>query len=422
MGNTTTDTKEILIIGAGLAGLCCARHLYESGFSPIIIEASDGVGGRVRTDNVEGFLLDRGFQVLLTAYPEAKRMLDYGALNLRPFFPGALVHYRGQFCKLSDPFRQPREAITTLMSPVGSVFDKFCIAKLRKRACAGPLSDLFQRRETTTLQALRAYGFSEGMIDGFFRPYLGGVMLDRDLNASSRMFEFVFRMFAQGDTVVPAEGMGAIPKQLAARLPADTIRTGVRVAALADRGVVLENGESLQGAAAVVIATDGREAARILGQPEPPPGRGVTCLYFAADGPPIKEPMLMLDGDGSGPVNNICVISQVAPSYAPVNQSLVSASVIGIPQKSDADLEDVVRGQMASWFGPDVYKWRHLRTYRISNALPDQSPPALEPAERPVTVREGVYVCGDHRDTASIQGAMVSGRRAAEALLKDLQE
>ena len=409
------SNPEVTIIGGGLSGLCCARRLHEAGVSFQLLEGSEEVGGRVRTDEVDGFLLDRGFQVLLTAYPEAQDVLDYDALNLARFAPGALVRYRGRFHRFTDPWRSPRHLFATASSPIGSLTDKLRVARLRSRVCRSSLDKLFERPETTTINALRQEGFSKRFIDSFFRPFLGGVFLERDLNTSSRMFDFVFRMFATGNVVLPAGGIGEIARQITNKLPDETLRTGASVEAFEGTTVRLTSGEMLQ-AGAVVIACEAPAAAKLLVDPTPPSGRGVTCLYFAAERPPIEEPILVLNGDGVGPINNLCVPSQVTPTYAPASQALVSVTVLGLP---DGDVEASVRKQLLDWFGPDVIAWRHLRTYRIPYALPSQAPPALSPVEKSSSRGDHLFVCGDYLDTASIQGAMVSGRRAAECVMQD---
>jgi phytoene dehydrogenase-like protein len=230
------------------------------------------------------------------------------------------------------------------------------------------------------------------------------------------MFRFVSRMLAEGDAAVPNLGMGEIPAQLAARLPKDAIRLRSPVERVEPGRVTLSGGETL-AAKAIVVAVEGPTAGRLLGTRIKPPGsRGVTCLYFAAEKSPLGEPILALNADETGPVNNVAVLSDVAPGYAPPGSSLVSVSVLGITADDDASVEASVRDQLAGWYGPVVRGWRHLRTYRIPHALPDQTAPALDPIERPVALGDGLFVCGDHRDTASIHGAMTSGWRTAQAV------
>jgi phytoene dehydrogenase-like protein len=410
--------KRVIVIGAGLAGLCAARYLTRNGIGCTVVEASDGVGGRVRTDLVDGYRLDRGFQVLLTAYPEAKKELNYETLDLHRFTPGALIRFRGNFHKISDPLRQPNDLAATVFSPVGTLLDKANVARLRWNVQRGSVDDLFQRPSTSTLQRLRQAGFSEAMIDRFFRPFFGGIFLDRNLGTSSRLFDFIFRMFAEGNTVLPMGGIEAIPRQLAETLPEGTIRLKTKVEALTEDGVRLAGGESLH-ADAVIVAVEGPEAARLTGEIQDPGVRSVTCLYFSGERAPISQPILILNGDGIGPINNLCFPSQVAPSYAPPNRTLVSASVLGDPGEDDELLRARVQGQLTEWFGYPAKEWSFLKSYRIRYAQPAQPPGALEPPQRPIRLRPGRYVCGDHRDNASINGAMVSGRRAAEALMRD---
>ncbi|MCE9590587.1 MAG: FAD-dependent oxidoreductase [Planctomycetes bacterium] len=412
---------DVAIIGGGLAGLCCAIQLKRAGVPFMLIEADDRLGGRVRTDEVDGFLLDRGFQVLLTAYPECKRMLDYEELNIQPFYPGAMVRHDGAFHRLSDPWRRPMDGIEAVLSGIASLTDKIKVADLRSHCQEGTPEDLLRRPETTTLEALRGYGMSDAIIDRFFRPFLGGVFLDDSLNTSSRMLDFVFRMFSSGNNVLPARGMGAIPEQLASELPAAAIRLNCKVDSIDPNTgtVTLPTGEWIDSKV-IVVATEGPEAARLLNRPQPRAWRAVTCVYFAAFEPPIRDPFLVLNGDGKGPVNNMCVPNLISPSYAPIGMSLISATVLGDPPGGDKKLVAGVWRHMQEWFGDSVKQWRPLRAYRIRKALPDQTPGALEPAQKTVKQGKGLIVCGDHMDTASINGAMASGRRAAEAALTEL--
>lgn len=411
-------TVNVTIVGAGISGLCCALRLQQAGVHCTIYEASDGVGGRMRTDEVDGFLLDRGFQVLLTSYPEAQQVLDFAALQLQGFQPGALVRHGGRFHELTDPWRRPWGAIRSLFSPIGTTADKLRVGRLRSQVMQGTVADQFARSETTTLEALQTAGFSERMIDPFFRPFLGGIFLDADLATSSRMLNFVFRMFSSGTASLPAGGMQAIPRQIADQLPPSAIRLNSPVASVEPTKIRLVSGQEIE-TQAVVVASEGPSAAKLLGMPAPESSQGVTCLYFAAAKPPIDRPILLLNGEGNGPINNLCVPTAVAPSYGPADQSLISVTVLGTPT-DDPQLEAEVLNQLRDWFGTQVDSWRHLKTYSIPYALPSQPAGALEEPQRAVRCRPGLYVCGDHRDNASIQGAMTSGRRAAEAVLQDL--
>jgi phytoene dehydrogenase-like protein len=409
-------TDPVVVVGAGLAGLSCARVLSERGVDVRVLEASDGPGGRVRSDHVDGFVLDRGFQVLFTAYPEVQRQIDIAALRPGAFLPGARVVVDGKGHDVTDPLRDPLAALPGVLSPVGSLADKLRVLRLRHDVTRVSLEALWQRPSTTTLERLRAFGFSSTMIDRFFRPFLGGIFLDRELSTSSRLFDFYFRMLSQGDTVLPRDGMGALSAQLASRLPADVLTLNTPVARVGADHVVLQD-QTRVAARAVVVATDGPAAARLLDGAVPAPAsRGVTTLYFSAARSPFSPRRLVLCADG-GLVNSLCAPSDVCPSYAPAGKTLMSVTVLGLPDASDDDLQDAVRTQLREIVGDEVTRWRHLRTYRIAHAQPAQPPEAMDPVERPGRLENGVFVAGDHRDHASIHGALSSGRRVAEAVL-----
>lgn len=406
-----------VVVGAGLAGLACARVLADAGRDVLVLEASDGVGGRVRTDVVDGFLLDRGFQVLLTAYPAAVAQLDLGALDLRPFTAGVMVRADGRMQTLTDPLRDPVGAVGGLTSTVLRPTDAARLLALRARTTLPAGQVVATREQRTTAVHLAALGFSERIVERFFRPFLGGTFFDPDLGTSSRMFELVFRSFFQGDVAVPATGMGAIPVQLSRRLPPGAVRLSTPVERVEEGVVVTAGGERIE-AADVVVATDGPTAAQLLDDAvEVPPGLGTATLWWDAPVSPVRGPWLVLDGDRTGPVNNLAVMSDVAPGYAPAGRSLVAGSVVGVPADGDDALDGAARTQLRGWYGALVESWRLLRVDRIPWAQPRQEPRDLPYLARPVAVRERTWVCGDHRDTASIQGALVSGRRTADGIL-----
>lgn len=404
------ERVETLVVGAGLAGLSAALRLHEAGRQVLVLEASAALGGRVRTDRVGGFLLDRGFQVYLDAYPVAGDLLDLASLDLRPFEPGALVWSKGRLRRILDVFRRPGALFETALQPVGSLADKLRVARLRTRLLRSTPETIWSSPETTTLELLRREGFSERFIDLFFRSFYGGIFLEDGLATSSRLFEFTFAMFTRGFATLPAGGMQAIPEQLAARLPPGAVRLGTPVRALKG-GRALTDAGGIE-ARHVVLATDGTAASRLLPGLAEPGWKRTACLYFDAPEAPFPDRLVALRGDRAGLVHNLCVPSNIAPSYAPPDRSLVSVSVIG-EGCDEPELVERVRGELVEWFGPAAREWGHLATYRIDRALPSAT---LGHAGG--LLREGgLLVCGDHRTSASIEGAMLSGRRAAEAIL-----
>ena len=419
MGPSRADgATDVVVVGAGLAGLCCAQDLSRAGVEARVLEASDGVGGRVRTDRVDGYLLDRGFQILFTGYPEVRRRVDLAALQVSAFEPGAVVRVDGDFHRVADPLRRPLSIPATLRAPIGSLADKARLARLVMDVRTHPVADLLRRPETSTAERLSRAGFSERMIESFWRPLFAGIQLDPGLEVSSRRFDVILRMLAEGRTGVPRLGMGAVPAQLAATLPDGTVRLGARVAALAPGQVELEGGERV-AARAVVVATDGPSAHRLVGDRVADPGsRAAACCWFSTAGPPLRGATLVLDGTAGAPARNVAVMSEVAPSYAPAGRSLVAAAVPG-PDALDPTVTDRVRHQLARWFGSTVDEWEHLRTDVIPHGQPAQSPP-FRPKQA-VALGQGIFVCGDHRDTASLQGAMFSGGRTATAVLAYLR-
>lgn len=405
---------DVVIVGAGLAGLVAARTLGLNGIDSVILEASDGVGGRVRSDIVDGFVLDRGFQVLLTGYPEIHRHLDIAALDLRAFEPGALVWREGKGTVVGDPFRRPKTLVSTATASIGSVTDKARIALLRAKLLRTDPKALLRGDDIPTAAALRGMGFSSKMIDRFFRPLVGGIQLDPTLSTSRRMFDVIFRTLADGDSAVPAGGMGRITEQLASNLPRTSIHLDTPAVSVEPGRVVVSGGRSIS-AKHVIVATEGPVASRLLGLPQVK-SRSAGCVYFAADVAPVDGAYVILDGHGHGPVYNVAVMSHVSPAYAPAGKHLVAAA---LPGTIDGDLESAARRQLRSWWGPQVDNWRHLRTYRIEHGQPDQTPP-FHPKKN-VSLGNGIFVCGDHRDTGSIQGAMFSGRRCAEAVAESVR-
>ena len=406
-----TDSKrKVFVIGAGLAGLSCAVHLHESGIPVEVFEASDAIGGRVRTDILDGFLLDRGFQVYLDAYRDAGRFLDLAALDLRRFEPGALVWKRGKLWKVMDIFRRPLSFFSSAAAPVGGIGDKLRVARLRHTLLRKSIADIWRSPDRSTCEYLRQFGFSERMIDDFFRCFYGGIFLEDGLVTSSRIFEFTFRMFSEGYATLPAKGMQAIPDQLASRLPPQSIHLNSPVRSI--EGTTVRLDQCVLEASHVVVATDGSVAGRLVSGIDETKWNSTSCLYFAAERPPVSKPIIVLKGDREGLINNLSVPSLLSAGYAPRGQSLISVSVLG-DHRETPELTERVRGELVEWFGEEAMNWKHLRTEHIQRALPI-APPGND---SPLPLHGSVLVCGDHTKSGSIEGAIQSGWSTAHHLL-----
>ena len=408
----------VIIVGAGLSGLCCARRLAQNELPFLVVEADEQIGGRIKTDQLDGFLLNHGFQVLQTAYPEARQVLDFARLDLKPFAPGAMIRIGGTIYRVADPLRRPRDLIATLTAPIGSLTDRLKILKLVHKVRRQTVPELFNAPELSTIEFLRTEGFSEQIIGRFFKPFFAGVCLDPEIRASNRVFQYVLRIFAEGDVALPGRGMAAIVDQLASQLPPASIRTGARVKLIRPDGVILTSGENID-ASAVVLATEAPETARLAGLPWLGASRGEYCLYFTADKAPIEAPYLLLNGDGDGRVNSLTVPSIVAPAYAPPAKHLISVVVVENPQSDGDHLEVDVQNELMEWFGPVVKAWRHLKTFRIEHALPTQLPSMPDPTQSPAEANSGIFICGEFNSVPGIQWAMLSGRLAAERIVKE---
>lgn len=409
--------KPVIIVGGGLAGLSCARRLMEEDIPFIVLEAGQRIGGRLKTDHLNGFILNRGFHVLQTAYPETRRVLNYDRLALKPFAPGAIVRIDGRFYRIADPKRRPQDLWSTLTAPIGTMGDRLRLIRLALTVRRKMPSRIFEGQDMPTIEFLKSKGFSEKIIQRLLHPFFAGVCLDPEIKTSSRVFQYIFQIFAKGNVALPGRGMSAIVDQLKENLPADRIRTDSRVESIHPQGVVLKSDETIDGCA-VVLATEGPETARLVGAPIQIGSRGELCLYFAAQKPPLDEPYLILNGDGNGWVNSITVPNIVAPAYAPAGQYLISVVVIGHLDADDETVETMVRNELTEWFGPAVDDWRHLKTYRIVHALPAQPPPMPNPTVATTPIKPGIFVCGEYGSVPGIQWAMLSGRHAAEAVLR----
>ncbi|MFF5171725.1 NAD(P)/FAD-dependent oxidoreductase [Micromonospora sp. NPDC000089] len=405
---------DVVIVGGGLAGLAAARRLHRAGVPWRLLEAGDRLGGRVATDAVDGYLLDRGFQVLNTAYPRLGTLLDVATLDMGLFTSGVLVRRGDRLDRLVNPVREPTGAPGTALAGVGSLLDRLRFAALATGCATLPKSRLLAAAETTTQEALRRAGLSDAIVEELIRPFLSGVLLDRELETSSHVLAMILRSFARGRIGLPAQGMAALPAAIADPLPADLIELDTPVAQVAPGRVRTRAGDI--GCRAVVVAVDPPAAGTLL----PALGRvrmhGYTTYYHGTDAAPLDEPILLLDGDRRELVANTVVISRAAPTYAPAGRHLVATSVVGPTPPP----EPTIRRELDRLYGRSTADWDHLTTVSVPAALPAAPPPQGRLC-KPVALGDGLFVCGDHRDSPSIQGALASGWRTAGAVLAELR-
>jgi len=411
---------SVVVVGAGLSGLAAARHLTRHGVETTVLEASDGVGGRVRTDVVDGYRLDRGFQLYNPAYPEGARVLDHEELDLRPFVAGARIVVgsgrRRRVERIADPRRAPSWAISSLLARIGSPWSTARFGTYAVSRAVRSVASLQHEPDVTSEQALRRAGVDGVLLERVLRPFLSGVFLESELATSRRFLDVVLKSFVRGTPGVPARGMQRIPDQLARNLDV-RLRHAVTVAT--PHSVEVAGGDAHR-AEAVIVATDPVTAARLVPDVRAPAARAVTTWYFRPDCAAAEladgAAVLVLDGQRRGPLVNTVVLSHAAPDYAPPGCALVSASALGVFEGPGH--ESAVREHLEWLYGVPVKGWELIASYPIRYALPAM--PVPFELQRPVRTDGGLYVAGDHRDTSSIQGALVSGRRAAGAVLKDL--
>jgi len=407
---------DVIIIGAGLSGLSAAVHLHRQGRKVLILEATDRAGGRVKTDLVDGFILDRGFQVLLTAYPEAKKLLNYKDLQLQKMLPGATVLYDGGTFEIADPIRRPLALFSTLFAPVGTIRDKINTLWLKNKLQKMSIDEIFTQPEQTTLQQLSDYGFSQKMIQRFYKPFLSGIYLENELMTSNRMFDFVMKMFSDGDVAVPAFGMGEIPKQLVSQLPEASIQYHKKVAKIVDNTVILADGTTFE-ANQIVIATNANEFTKQFLPNQKTTAQQVTNVYFEARTAPTKKAVVILNASSTKKwVTNLTVLSNVSKTYAPPGKVLVSVSYNGLANVEDFELAENMKKELEQWYGKQVHHWKMIKTYRIDYALPIQDTVKNELSISELKISDTLFICGDHLLNGSINAAFKTGRLVAEVM------
>lgn len=399
------------IIGGGVAGLTCAWYLHRADIPFLLLEADSRVGGRVQTDEVNGFLLDRGFQVLLSEYPEVKSILPPSVLGYRAFRSGAEIQTPEGILRLDNPFQHPTRVFSMLFSPIGSLMDKIRLYQLIRKVGTFQEEKLLSQPGVSALEFLQKRGFSSRIIDQFFKPFFGGVFLEFDLATSSRFFQFVFRQFFTGQAVLPAQGMGAIPHYLASQLPASSLALNQRIKAIQGKTITLASGEIIE-AEQLVVATDAAQADQWLGIPADRTYVGTTCTYFSTSLlPGTSDPLLRLIAHPTGKVRHWTVPSLVQPAYAPAGKHLISVtSLPGTPEEIRAEMKKIV--------GEEVDAWEYLATYSIPHALSFFPPGSTAGA---LDMQPDVYRCGDYLLYPSLNAAMKSGRMVAEKIIQKIR-
>ncbi|MFD8203163.1 NAD(P)/FAD-dependent oxidoreductase [Streptomyces sp. NPDC059701] len=441
---------DVVVVGAGIAGLAAAHRLTSAGVTTTVLEAAHGVGGRMATEKVDGFRLDRIGQLLSTAYPELRLVPGLDGLALLPFAPGVLLHSEGRHHRAGAPAgtRGARGALHTVRAlagaprsvsaprrvvpasrvpgrpasaprprtgaPLGTAVDQARLGAALTRLASTPVERLLARPELPAAQALAARGLPARTIDGFLRPLLAALLHDPDLTTSSRCADLALRAFASGRPVLPEGGAETVPELLARGLPPGTLHTGVRVTSVATNAVTTAEHGVIR-CRAVLVATDARAAAELLPGLRVPDFHPVTVVHHTTDEPPATGAALLLDADRGGPVAHTAVVSHVDPSRAPAGRALVSSTVLG-PVPSDVDA--AVRIHLARLYGTPTGRWETLAVHHTADAVPAMRPP--HDPHRPVRLLAGLYVCGDHRDTSTVQGALHSAQRASAAILTDL--
>ncbi|MFD8954867.1 FAD-dependent oxidoreductase [Streptomyces xanthophaeus] len=394
---------DVVIVGAGVSGLAAAHHLIAAGVTVTVLEAADDPGGRMATESADGFRLDRIGQLLNTSYTELTRTPGLEGLTLRPFAPGVLVHTEGKQLRAG--------ALTPARALASGSLDQARLSAALGRLAALPPERLLARPERTASAALRSRGLPPRTVNAVVRPLLAALLRDPDLTTSSRIADLALRTFARGRLAVPEGGAAALPGLLAAGLPPGTVRTGIRVRSVATNLVTTEEHGDFR-CRSVLLATGARAAAGLLPGLRVPGFHEVTVLHHAAAAPLPWDGSLLLDGDPKWPVAHTAVMSAVDPTRAPAGRALVTTTVLGPPPPART-----VASRLARLYETATRDWELLAVHHTPEAVPAMPPP--HDLRRPVRVVAGLYVCGDHRDTNTVQGALRSARRATTAVLRD---
>jgi protoporphyrinogen oxidase len=404
---------KIHIIGAGVSGLIAAKVLEDNGFHPVILEATDRVGGRVKTDLVDGYQLDRGFQVLLTAYPAANKYLDFDALDLQHFLPGAAIFKNKKQKIIGDPLKDISLFFHTLFSGIGTISDKLKVVKLNNKLKKKSLSAIFSDKEQSTLSYLTGFGFSKEMVDDFFRPFFSGIFLETQLETSSRMFEFVYKMFGEGSASIPKKGMEAIPKQLQKKLKHTVIKFNTKVAAIEDEEITLVDGGRLESHFVIVAA----EASNLIEGLKNHPTEWKSChnLYFETEGKVIRKRLIGLIAKRGALVNNI-FYSTSLKAISKGKKELLSVTIIDNQNRTTEQLIKEVKIELKDYCGIDVI--RLIKHYDIPMALPKLEDLKYSVLPSETRLRTNLFLAGDTVLNGSLNAAIISGESAALGVIE----
>lgn len=401
-------SPPIHIIGGGISGLIAARVLEEHGLSATIIEATDRLGGRVKTDVVDGYSLDHGFQILLTAYPAAKKYLDFDALALQEFLPGAAIFKNGKQKIIGDSLRNLSLLLPTLFSGIGTVNDKLKILALNRRLKKKSIQNIFTQKEKTTAAYLKEIGFSNAIITDFFTPFFSGIFLENKLETSSRMFEFVYKMFAEGNAALPKDGIEAIPKQLFEKLKSTTCTLNTKVKSVENGSIKLESGEALKSNF-TIIATQASELVANL-KNQNTLWKSCETLYFEVDKREIKKPLIGLIAAPNALVNNVFYHTSLQTS-ARTTKELLSVTVIDTQNLTTKQLVTGVQKELKALCNINTSTF--IKHYNIPMALPNLQDIQYEMLPSETRLTETIFLAGDTQLNGSLNAAMIAGERAA---------
>ncbi|MBT8244273.1 MAG: NAD(P)-binding protein [Winogradskyella sp.] len=408
---------KIHIIGAGISGLIAAKTLEQHGYKPTIIEATNSVGGRVKTDVVDDYQLDRGFQVLLNAYPKAIEHLDFNKLDLQEFLPGATIFLKGKQQTIGDPLRNLSLLLPTLSASIGNFSDKLKILKLNSALKKKSIESIFESKAMSTFDYLKGKGFSDAIIAKFFRPFFSGIFLEPDLKTSSRMFEFVYKMFGEGLAVLPKSGIGAISEQLKSQLKRTDFIFNTKVKSVNDRSIRLSNGNTIDTDFSII--TSG--ASYLIDNLNNQDINWKSCynLYFETENKTISKPLIGLVADGDSLINNIFYHNSLETTQTGTKE-LLSVTVVKSHDLDEKALTKRVEAELASKC--DIYVSKHLKTYYIKQALPDIDDLQYDISPTETQIKPTIFLAGDYLLNGSLNAAMISGERAAQGVIMSLED